>query len=140
MAKSTTKQQRKYSQDFSADPKIPERVSHVETSNQLAYNVNHIVAAYQANTGETLLAGNPDPAQFGDATALSYQDAMFHTAELDSAFALLPSQERSKHGNSVSQWLDSLEPPAPPPESTQDLSAEPAAPPPEDASEDNSEA
>lgn len=134
-----TTKQRKYAQDFSAHPEIPNRISKVDRSNSAAYDINNIVSAYQRHTGESLMHGSVDPSQFGDASSVSYEDALFHTAELESAFALLPASERAEHGNSVSQWLDHAEsldnepePPEAPPA--------PPDPPPEDAADDNSEA
>ncbi len=106
-----TKQQRKYSQDFSG-------VSKTDRSFRAGCDVNNIVAHYQA-TGIDPYADRIPTQRFGHASSQSYEEAMRNVAEINSAFAELPSAERSLHYNDPARWIDHLNtPPA-------DLPAEP---------------
>lgn len=91
---------RKFSQDFSAGGKTQQ---HFKASS----DVNNIVAHYTA-TGVDPLADKIGKQKFGYATSQTYDEAMRVTAEINSAFAHLPSAERSSFGNSPSNWIDHM--------------------------------
>ena len=122
----TTKRKRKYAQDFSGG-------SLTDQSFAASCNVNNIVRHYE-KTGIDPYSDRLQNQIFGVATSTSYEEAMRHAAEVNSAFALLPSAERAKHDNNPQQWLDhAVEPEAvyEPPEPSNDPPAKPA---PQDAS------
>ena len=134
MKSKTTKRKRKYGQDFS-------EATHgriTDSSFAPACDVNNIVAHYQ-KTGIDPYVDRIALARFQEASTISFEDAMRHKADLDTAFAEQPLSVRAEHDNSAIQWYESLatqntaevvlDAPEPPP----------AEPPPEDASPDNSE-
>lgn len=129
----TTKRQRKYSQDFSGPSETQQQFKE-------SCDVNRIIAHY-ANTGQELPQSNP--ANFGFASSQTYSEAMQKVAEVNSAFAELPSDERQLYHNNPEEWLeDSLTPtPAPQeiiePEAPQGVSEppEPVPPNPESGTE-----
>lgn len=119
---------RPYSQDFSGP-------SMTDTSFGPACDINTIVKHYAIDG----LDPNPERKKlerFGEATTLTYAEAMRQKAEIDSAFENLPDSERAQHNNSVEAWLRHV------PETTElEGSPEPAPEtPPEGATEPKSEA
>ena len=76
---STSKRKRKYSQDFSAEKHG--RIT--DSSFAAACDVNNIVNHYQS-TGIDPYQDRLNSQRFGDASVLSYEDAMRNKAELDS--------------------------------------------------------
>ena len=91
---------RPFSQDFSG-------VGRTDKSFAPSCDVNNIVRHYE-KTGIDPYMDRKLAAQFGEVDPLSYEEAMFRVAEVKSAFALLPSQERAKHSNDPKTWLESL--------------------------------
>lgn len=97
-------------------------------------DVNNIIAKY-IQTGIDPVPGKKEQ-NFGFASAKTYTESAQAMAEINSAFAELPSDERTAHSNDPAAWLDSLIAPAgdPTPSETPDVpsgasdtpSAEPA--------------
>ena len=96
----TTKRERKYSQDFSGETVVQQ---HFKQS----CDVNNIVAQYQA-TGIDVHADRINRQTFGFASSKSYEQAAREIAEIGSAFADLPSSERSRFANDPARWIDEL--------------------------------
>ena len=96
-------------------------------------DVNNIVNHYK-NTGIDPYESRKQRVRFGDAASQSFQQAMYHCAEVNSAFASLPAQIRSDFANDPERWLLSLEggsegsPEITPPEPPEAVSADPDAP------------
>ncbi len=127
MSKSTNGlSKRPFAQDFSGDTLTQQ---HFKDS----CDVNNIVAAYQ-NTGIDPYADRITNQKFGYASSQSFEEALRATAEVNSAFADLPSAERSRFSNSPAQWLDHITTPEEtteeiiPPEAAQEASASPETP------------
>jgi len=100
----TTKRERKYAQDFSGDS-----VTQQHFKNQC--DVNQIVAAYEA-TGVDPYAHRAQQQNFGFATSKTFEQASREIAEVHSAFAALPSKERSAFANDPAQWIEAINTPA----------------------------
>jgi len=124
---------RKYSQDFSGNSKT-------DTSFGPACDINAIVRHYEV-TGVDPHESRKLQATFGRVSSRTYDEAMRQAAEVDSAFASLPSKERAEHQNDPMLWLDSLEktPPAASQEVEKEASPSPAEPAPQDTTEPESE-
>lgn len=116
---------RRFAQDFSG-PSMTDQSFAKET------NVNHIISKYIA-TGIDPAPGAA-PQNFGFATSKTYAEISFQMAEIDSAFASLPSGERARHSNDPAAWLDSIGTPEPdpPPETPPAAAEEPSDTPPEE--------
>jgi len=114
---------RPFAQDFSGN-------SRTDSSFAPSCDVNNIVKHYAK---QHISFGSPEDPNLsriqhgdqGEAATLSYASAMRAKAEIDSAFALLPLQEREKYANSSSQWFEDLSTPKP---LTEALEASPASP------------
>lgn len=105
----TTKRKRKFSQDFSG-------VSKTDRSFGPACDVNAIVRHYE-QTGIDPYISRKAAEQFGDVSSQNYLEAMRTVADVNSAFAELPSAERHAHSNDPQQWIEHLNtPPDPEPE------------------------
>ena len=123
------------SQDFSANGKTQQ---HFKES----CDVNNIVAHF-TQTGIDPHADRIGKQKFGYASSQSFSEALRATAEINSAFAELPSATRAHFQNDPASWLDAqLTPEAPseeitPPESPQEPSTAPTPTPdtPESGSE-----
>jgi len=95
---------RPFSQDFSGNSKT-------DTSFTPSCNVNNIVKQYDR---EKITLGSPEDPYFhrvqhgdqGQASELSYASAMRAKAEIDSAFALLPSPVRAQYDNDSTAWFE----------------------------------
>ena len=85
-------------QDFSGE-------SVTQTHLRDMVDVNTIVRHYHKT-------GFLPPAQtaqtFGFASAKTYEESMRDVAEVQSAFAELPAEQRQAHGNDPGRWIDSL--------------------------------
>jgi len=114
---STSKRKRKFSQDFSGKSKT-------DPSFAPSCNVNTIVKHYEA----TGIDPFPDAAKqvFGYATSKTYEEALRETAEVESAFASLPSHVRAQFANDPTRWLDSHETPKEAPEASEVVLDDPA--------------
>lgn len=124
---------RKYSQDFSEA--TCGRIT--DSSYAAAADINNIVRHYE-ETGIDPFVERKALAQSGEALTTSYEDAMRHKAELDSAFENLTPQERAEHDNSPMAWYQYLGRE----QASQALSDVPDVtpdPPPEDSTEAESE-
>lgn len=75
-------------------------------------DINNIVAMFTA-TGIDPHAERKSKMQFGYASSQSFSEAMQNIAEINTAFAELPSQTRSDFSNDPARWLEHL---ATPPE------------------------
>lgn len=91
------KPSRKYSQDFSGNSLTQQQFR--ESS-----DVNNIVKHYET-TGFDPYAARRAAQTFGFATAKSFSEAMQNVAEVESAFAELPSETRSAFANDPARWL-----------------------------------
>lgn len=89
---------RPFAQDFSGDGQTQQ---HFKAS----CDVNNIIATY-TQTGIDPYADRIRNQKFGFATSTDFSEAMRKTAEVRSAFALLPSAERSHFHNDPSAWFD----------------------------------
>ncbi len=119
---STTKRERKYSQDFSGNGETQQHFKH-------SCDVNNIVRHYEA-TGIDPHADRINGQTFGYASSKSYEQAARDLAEINSAFADLPSAERSAHHNDPSRWIESInQPPVIEPEIIAPEALETASPP-----------
>lgn len=120
---------RPFAQDFSQGGRTQQ---HFKDS----CDVNNIVAQY-AVTGMDPYADRLVKQEFGYATSQSFEEAMRNTAEIRSAFAELPAEDRQGFGNDPGAWLDSIltptqDPPAEPSsEGSQEPSPDPSSDPPE---------
>lgn len=102
----TQMKKRPFAQDFSGDTKTQQ---HFKDS----CDVNNIVAHYQ-QTGIDPYLPRREAQQFGFASAVDFTQAMQNVAEINSAFAELPSGERSGFANDPARWLAHLAQPDPP--------------------------
>lgn len=100
MTKKNNKPIRPFAQDFSGDGRTQQ---HFKQS----CDVNNIVAHYTA-TGIDPYADRAAKQIFGFASSQTFEEALRATAEVNSAFASLPSDTRSEFANSPSAWLDHL--------------------------------
>ena len=126
----TVNAKRPFAQDFSGESKTQQ---HFKDS----CDVNNIVAHYQ-QTGVDPYADRRASQQFGFATSETYESAMRNVAEVNSAFAALPSEERALHLHDPARWLSAQaspevedpenSPPEPPQEPTPDPVPVPAPP------------
>lgn len=93
-------------------------------------DVNRIIERY-SQTGLPP-SGNQVPRKFGFASSKTYAQVAREMAEVNSAFAALPSAERLSHSNDPAVWLDHIaESQDEPPEKTpSEPSEEPSTPPP----------
>lgn len=123
MTKSTTKRVRKYAQDFSGETQTQQQFKD-------SVDVNNIVRSY-TRTGIDPYADRVQNQKFGFATSKDFTESAYAVAEINSAFADLPSAERSQHDNEPANWLESLiEPePSPEPETAPEALSEPPAEP-----------
>jgi len=108
--------ERPFAQDFSGDGKTQQHFTE-------GCDVNNIIAQY-AQTGVDVHADRATNQRFGYATSTSYLEAMQNIAEINSAFAELPSKDRSQFDNDPAQWVESLEEP----ETIDEVDDPPAAP------------
>lgn len=123
--KMTSKGNRKYSVDFSEG----KHGKKTDASFAASCDVNNIVRHYEM-TGIDPYVDRKLTQRFGDASPLSYEDAMRHVSEINSAFADLPARERAKHWNDPAAWLEYLSKPNVPSEASAS-----AKPPPEDSTD-----
>lgn len=123
----TTKRKRKYSQDFSGP-------SLTDQSFAPSCDVNNIVRHYE-KTGIDPYIDRKSQARYAEASTLPYEEAMRLSAEIDSAFALLPSQERERYENSSSAWFEDTVTPKPLSEPLREPHSPPADPAPQDSTE-----
>lgn len=72
-------------------------------------DVNNIVNLH-AQTGLDPNQDRKNRMRFGHASGQSFTEAMFKTAEIQSAFNELPSSERASFDNNPAAWLDSFQP------------------------------
>lgn len=100
-SKNAVATKRPYSQDFSG-------VGKTDKSFAPSCDVNNIVRHYE-QTGIDPYIDRQKLARFDAVPPLTYEEAMFKVAEVKSAFALLPSQERAKHANDPTRWLEHLQ-------------------------------
>lgn len=121
---------RKYSQDFSGESPTQQ---HFKES----CDINRIVDQYAA-TGVDPAPERLAMKQYGFATSKDFAEAQRQVAEVNSAFADLPSSLRAKYGNDPANWIEAIQAvPNPqeeitPPEVTEEPSGDdPAASPPE---------
>ncbi len=109
---------RRFSQDFLAGGQTQQNF-------KASCDVNVIVAHYK-QTGLDPYADRIGKQSFGFATSRDFSEAMRQTAEVNSAFASLPSTIRSEFDNNAAAWFDSILTPPPdpkeitPPESPQE--------------------
>lgn len=94
------KNNRPFSQDFSGPGKTQQHFTE-------SADVNNIVAQFRA-TGIDPYAARLQQKTFGYASSQNFSDAMQNIAEINSAFAELPSAERQTHSNDPAVWLDHL--------------------------------
>jgi len=104
---------RPFAMDFSGESKTQQHFKD-------ACDVNNIVAHFRA-TGIDPYAERLTNQHFGYASSQTFTEAMQNIAQIQTAFAELPSEERSAHQNDPATWLESLA--APPP--TQEEGASP---------------
>ncbi len=130
----TTKRKRKYGQDFS----VEKHGRITDSSFAPACDVNAIVRHYQ-QTGLDPYADRIKNAQYGEASTMTFSEAMQTKAELDSSFALLPLSVQAEHDNSAIQWYESLATQTPPTEAQEPSPDTPEQPAPQDAAPDNSD-
>lgn len=100
--------ERPYAQDFSGESRTQQQFVG-------AADINNIVAHFQA-TGVDPSADRAANQQYGFASSQSFSDAMQNIAEINSAFADLPSEARQGFGNDPARWLDSMATPPPTPD------------------------
>ena len=128
---------RPFSQDFSGNSKT-------DPSFTPACDVNNIVKTYAR---EKITLGSPEDPYYsrvqhgdqGEATELSYESAMRAKAEIDSAFALLPSPLREQYDNDSTAWFEATIEPKPLSEPQNGSTDSPVDPPPEAAKPGKSE-
>lgn len=101
--------------------KYPRVTSHVAgdsvTQQQFkeSTDINNIVARY-TRSGIDPNPGGLDRQQFGFASSQDFTESAFRVAEVHSAFAALPSAERSAFDNDPSRWIEHISKPIPPDE------------------------
>jgi len=100
-------------QDFSGE-------SVTQTHLRDMVDVNTIVRHYH-KTGFLPPAQNAQ--NFGFASSKTYEESMRDVAEVQSAFAELPAEQRQAHGNDPGRWIDSLMAEATPPDEIVDPEA-----------------
>ena len=116
----------RFSQNFSGP-------SRTDQSFKASADVNRIIAKY-IQTGIDP-APNAAPQKFGVASSKTYAETCRDIAEVNSAFAELPSAERARHSNDPAAWLESMATPEPqstpeaPPEGSETVPDAPPAPP-----------
>lgn len=135
---SQSARQRPYAQDFSVEKHG--RVT--DSSFAPACDVNAIVRHYETS-GIDPFVDRIKQARYADATAIPYEQAMRASAEINSAFELLPQPERARYDNDANLWFEDTIKPEPvteAPEPADDPPIPPAEPAPQDASEPKSEA
>lgn len=100
-----TQKKRKFAQDFSGESRTQQHFTD-------AVDVNNIVAHFMA-TGIDPHAERLKNQRFGFASGQDFSQAMQNIAEINSAFALQPSEIRAEFGNDPSRWLDEITPKTP---------------------------
>lgn len=95
---------RPFAQDFSGP-------SRTDQSFKNTCDVNRIIERY-IQTGLDPAPGRAEQT-FGFASSKTYEEVTREIAEVNSAFASLPSAERASHSNDPAAWLDSLAAPEP---------------------------
>lgn len=117
----------RFQQDFSGNSKTQQ---HFKDS----ADVNNIVAHF-LSTGVDPHEDRKLKQQFGYASSLDFSEAMRNIAEINTAFAELPSDERMTFGNDPSRWIGHLTTPPPeadeiePQTASQDVSEAPPSDP-----------
>jgi len=71
-------------------------------------DVNKIVKQY-AETGVDPYAARRATMRYGEVPSQDYTEAMFHVAEVNSAFHALPAVERASYQNDPARWLAAQE-------------------------------
>lgn len=96
---------RPFSQDFSGESKTQQHFTE-------SVNVNNIVRHF-VQTGVDPYADRLKNQNFGYASSQDFTEAMQNIAQINTAFAELPSEERSAFGNDPARWIDHLTTPIP---------------------------
>ncbi len=91
---------KRFAQDFSGESKTQQHFRD-------ECDVNNIVAAF-AQTHVDPHAERAQNQRFGFASSQTFSEAMQNIAQIRSAFADLPSSERSSFANDPARWIDSL--------------------------------
>jgi len=103
-----TKNKRPFAQDFSGESKTQQHFTE-------SCDVNNIVAAF-VSTGIDPHAERLSLQKFGYASSQDFSEAMQNVAEVQSAFAALPSETRQEFGNDPTAWIEHLATPESPDE------------------------